>query len=101
MVMIIETVIMRQVRGAYGSGLAGIPVRRPFSGGEIIRPFLCVSKEEINVYCQTERLTPRIDKSNFSPCYLRNRIRNEILPILKKKNPSVHLRFQQQSELLL
>lgn len=97
----VETVLMRQVRGAYGSGLAGIPVRRPFSRGEVIRPFLCVSKEEINAYCQSEKLTPRIDRSNFSSKYLRNRIRNEILPVLKKENPSVHLRFQQQSELLL
>lgn len=97
----VETMIMRQVRGAQGFGLAGIAAKRPFSNGFIIRPFLCLSKDDIQQYCQKEGLVPRIDKSNFSSKYLRNRIRNEILPILKKENPSVHLRFQQQSELML
>lgn len=97
----VETMIMRQVRGAQGTGLAGIPVKRSFGEGMIIRPFLCLSKEEINHYCQTNNLIPRIDKSNFTSKYMRNRIRNEILPILKRENPSVHLRFQQQSELML
>jgi tRNA(Ile)-lysidine synthase len=97
----VETIIMRQLRGAHGFGLAGIPVKRPFSGAVIIRPFLCISKEDINEYCQRENLFPRIDKSNFTSKYVRNRIRNEILPILKKENPSVHVRFQQQSELMV
>ncbi|MFN7253010.1 MAG: tRNA lysidine(34) synthetase TilS [Anaerobacillus sp.] len=97
----VETIIMRQLRGAYGFGLAGIPVKRPFSGAVIIRPFLCISKEDIIKYCQEENLFPRIDKSNFTSKYVRNRIRNEILPILKKENPSVHVRFQQQSELMV
>lgn len=97
----IETVIMRQVRGAQGLGLAGIPVKRPFNEGVIIRPFLCLSKEEIYTYCQNKKLSPRIDKSNFSSKYTRNRIRNEILPIFKKENPAVHVRFQQQSELMI
>ncbi|QOY37481.2 tRNA lysidine(34) synthetase TilS [Anaerobacillus isosaccharinicus] len=97
----VETMIMRQIRGAQGTGLAGIPVKRSFSEGVIIRPFLCLSKEEINHYCQMNNLIPRIDKSNFTSKYMRNRIRNEILPILKRENPSVHLRFQQQSELML
>lgn len=97
----VETILMRQIRGAYGFGLAGIRVKRPFDNGEIIRPFLCVSKEEIIDYCLKEGLKPRIDQSNFTSKYLRNRIRNQILPILKKENPSVHLKFQQQSELML
>ncbi|OIJ17532.1 tRNA lysidine(34) synthetase TilS [Anaerobacillus alkalilacustris] len=97
----VETILMRQVRGAYGAGLAGIPVRRRFSTGEIIRPFLCVCKDEINTYCETQNLASRLDQSNLSSKYLRNRIRNKVLPILKEENPSVHLRFQQQSELML
>ena len=97
----VETMIMRQIRGAYGKGMAGIPVKRPFGQGFIVRPFLCVSKDDIMTYCQKENLQPRIDSSNFSNKYLRNRIRNEVLPVLKIENPSVHTRFQQQSELLL
>ncbi|RXJ00925.1 tRNA lysidine(34) synthetase TilS [Anaerobacillus alkaliphilus] len=96
----IETMIMRQVRGAHGYGLAGIPVKRPFSCGVLIRPFLCLSKEDILTYCKDEDLQPKIDLSNFTSKYMRNRIRNEVLPILKRENPAVHLKFQQQSELL-
>ncbi|MCT8136386.1 tRNA lysidine(34) synthetase TilS [Anaerobacillus sp. CMMVII] len=95
----VETMIMRQIRGAQGFGLAGIPVKRPFSRGMIIRPFLCLSKDEIYHYCGTEGLNPRIDESNFTSKYMRNRIRNGILPVLKVENPAVHERFQQQSEL--
>lgn len=97
----VETILMRQIRGAYGYGLAGIRVKRPLDKGEIIRPFLCVSKEEILDYCLKEGLKPKIDQSNFTSKYFRNRIRNQLLPFLKKENPSVHLKFQQQSELML
>lgn len=97
----VETIIMRQIRGAYGFGLAGIRAKRPFNEVEIIRPFLSVSKEEIIDYCQEEKLNPRIDQSNFTLKYLRNRIRKRLLPILKEENPSVHVKFQQQSELML
>ncbi len=97
----VETILMRQVRGAYGLGLSGIRVNREFHGGNLIRPFLCLSKEDIVSYCKKEQLIPRVDQSNFSAKYMRNRIRNEILPVLKKENPSVHVKFQQQSELML
>lgn len=96
----VETMLMRQVRGAYGEGLSGIPVKRPFNNAQIIRPLLAVSKDEILKYCQVEGLTPRIDKSNFSSKYTRNRFRAAILPLLKNENPTVHLRFQQQSEFM-
>ncbi|MCD8500997.1 MAG: tRNA lysidine(34) synthetase TilS [Bacillaceae bacterium] len=96
----IETMLMRQVRGAYGSSLSGIPVKRSFYGGTIIRPFLAVCKDEIIQYCIDEVLEPRSDASNDSQKYTRNRFRTNILPSLKRENPSVHLRFQQQSELL-
>lgn len=97
----IETMLMRQVRGAYGEGLAGIPVKRVFHNSVIIRPFLTITKEEILNYCAEKGLTPRIDQSNFTSKYTRNRFRNDLLPILKKENPNIHLRFQKQSELLL
>ncbi len=96
----IETMIMRQIRGAHGYGLAGIPVKRSFGTGMVIRPFLSVTKDSILDYCQSVGLNPRIDLSNFSSKYVRNRIRHEVVPALKKENPAVHLRFQQQSELL-
>ena len=94
----IETMLMRQVRGAFGIALAGIPVKREFSGGFLIRPFLCLSKEEIEHYLKEKGIKPRRDSSNDRDDYVRNRFRHELLPFLKKENPNVHLRFQQQSE---
>lgn len=70
----IETMLMRQVRGAYGSSLAGIPVKRPFYHATIIRPFLPVCKDEIIKYCKDEALEPRNDYSNFTEKYTRNRL---------------------------
>lgn len=95
-----ETMLMRQVRGSFGEARAGIPVRRPFAGGEIIRPFLGVDKAQIEAYCHKQGITPRRDPSNESDDYTRNRFRHHILPFLKKENPNVHLRFQQDSQML-
>lgn len=96
----IETMLMRQVRGAIGFSRAGIPVKRRFAKGMIIRPFLCLEKAEIIDYIERVGINPRIDPSNERDEYVRNRFRHVILPFLKYENPSVHERFQQQSEML-
>ncbi|PYZ95415.1 tRNA lysidine(34) synthetase TilS [Alteribacter lacisalsi] len=95
----VETMIMRQVRGAAG-GLRGIPVIRRFAEGQLVRPFLCTDKQSLIRYCTEEGLTYREDPSNSKDAYTRNRFRKEVLPFLKKENPKVHERFQQQSEWL-
>lgn len=96
----IETMLMRQVRGTYSYGLAGIPVRRKFATGEIIRPFLGITKRNIEQYCKEEQLHPRFDESNDSEKYVRNRFRKHVLPFLKEENPLVHYHFQKLSEYL-
>ncbi|WP_096441111.1 tRNA lysidine(34) synthetase TilS [Alteribacter populi] len=95
----VETMVMRQVRGAR-DGLRGIPVRRSFTQGNIIRPFLCISKDDIIDYCSYNGLSYRVDESNNELNYTRNRFRHHVLPFLKQENPKVHERFQQQSEWL-
>lgn len=97
----IETMVMRQVRGALGNARAGIPVKRSFANGMIIRPFLCLEKSEIEDYLERVNISPRIDPSNEEHTYMRNRIRRRVLPVFKQENPKVHERFQQQSEWLL
>ncbi|MBU8908447.1 tRNA lysidine(34) synthetase TilS [Desertibacillus haloalkaliphilus] len=94
----IETMVMKQVRGSFGIGLAGIPVRRPFSCGEIIRPFLGITKAQIEHYCKEVSLKPRQDPTNDTATYVRNRFRQQLLPFLKAENPNVHEQFQKQSE---
>ena len=56
----IETMVMRQVRGALGNARAGIPVKRSFANGMIIRPFLCLEKSEIEDYLERVNISPRI-----------------------------------------
>ncbi|AGT30522.1 tRNA(Ile)-lysidine synthetase [Geobacillus genomosp. 3] len=96
----VETILMRLVRGSTSKGYAGIPVKRPFHGSYLIRPFLAVSRAEIEDYCEKEGLTPRRDPSNEKDEYTRNRFRHHIVPLLKQENPRLHERFQQYSEIM-
>lgn len=80
-----ETVLLNLIRGCGVSGLCGIPVKREDG---IIRPLINCSKKEIYEYCEKNRLIFYTDKTNFENLYTRNLIRNEIIPIIKKINPS-------------
>jgi tRNA(Ile)-lysidine synthase len=94
----IETMLMRITRGAAATARAGIPVKRGFSIGTLIRPFLIVSKSEIAAYAEENSLVPRLDPSNEKNDYLRNRFRHSVLPFLKNENPKVHEHFQRFSQ---
>lgn len=76
-----ETVIMRMMRGTGLEGLTGIKSKRKDG---IIRPILCLKRNEIEDYCKENNLNPRIDKSNHERIYSRNRVRLDILPYMKE-----------------
>lgn len=80
-----ETVLMHLLRGSGIEGLAGM---RPRTGA-IIRPLLFLPKEEIMGYCRDKNLRPRQDETNFIPDTERNRIRLEIMPMLRRYRPSL------------
>ncbi len=94
----IETMLMRLTRGSSGKARAGIPFSRPFYEGTIFRPFLCLTKDEIWLYCNQHNLTPRLDPSNEKGIYSRNRFRKQVIPFLKTENNHVHEHFQRFSE---
>lgn len=94
----VETVLMRLTRGSSGKARAGIPFSREFGSWQIFRPFLCLTKEELEEYCAVNRLEPRLDPSNAKEYYSRNRFRKSVLPFLKEENPAVHEHFQRFSE---
>ncbi|WP_163972103.1 tRNA lysidine(34) synthetase TilS [Oceanobacillus halotolerans] len=96
----VETMLMNFVRSSNPKALSGIPVKRPFAKGKIIRPFLCVTKLELEAYCKENGITPRIDPSNAKDVYTRNFVRKHILPLLKEKNSSIHITTQRLSESL-
>lgn len=94
----IETILMRLTRGSTGRARAGIPFQRPLKYGLVFRPFLGLTKREIEQYCLEHQLEPRIDPSNKEDIYCRNRFRNTVLPFLKEENRQVHEHFQRFSE---
>ena len=88
-----ETVLMHIIRGSGLDGLRGMQTldSRPIDGATVslFRPLLGTSRSETQAYCDAMGLKPRIDASNSSPEFLRNRIRLEIVPLLEQINPSV------------
>jgi tRNA(Ile)-lysidine synthase len=84
-----ETLLLQLFRGAGVSGLAGMPVISVFGKGHMVRPLLDVAKVEIQRYAQTRGLQWVEDPSNQSSDFDRNYLRNEILPLLKQRWPSL------------
>lgn len=79
-----ETILMRLIRG---SGLLGLSGIRP-KNNKIIRPLLDISRAEIITYLKENKLKYRIDKTNKESKFLRNKIRNKLIPLLEKEyNP--------------
>jgi tRNA(Ile)-lysidine synthase len=90
----IETFLINLTRGTGLDGLTGIPSQN----GTIIRPLLPFSREEIEKYAKDNQITWREDSSNASNKYLRNKLRHDVVPILKDLNPSFMHSFQNTLE---
>lgn len=85
-----ETVLLRIVRGTGLAGLTGIPVRRQLVPGvEVIRPALRLRREALVEWLRTIGQPYRTDELNLNPAFTRNRIRHEVLPLLRQINPRV------------
>jgi len=112
----VETILMHILRGTGITGLCGLapcspmaydsqgmslpasPLSLPVSPLSlrakrsnllVIRPLLDIIREETTSYCQEHQLASRIDSSNLSPSFFRNRLRLQLLPLLRQYNPSV------------
>jgi len=100
----VETILMHILRGTGITGLCGLApcssmpydrqgmsLRAPTYRGNllVIRPLLDIAREETTSYCQEHQLDPRIDSSNHSLSFFRNRLRLQLLPLLRKYNPGV------------
>ncbi len=106
----VETILMHILRGTGITGLSGLapcsplaydsqrmslPAEAPSVTNKqrsnllVIRPLLDTTREETAGYCQKHQLDPRIDSSNLSPSFFRNRLRLHLLPLLRQYNPSI------------
>lgn len=79
-----ETLLLHLVRGSGLRGLCGIPSVR----GRIIRPLLSVSRADVLAYLADNGLTYVEDSTNALPDHTRNRLRHEVMPVLRELNPS-------------
>lgn len=89
-----ETMLFQMVRGSGIDGLCGIrPCRKGENGVDYIRPLLCCSRSEIELFLESRGQTFCTDLSNGDTAFSRNRIRLDILPVLKEINPQavVHI----------
>ena len=78
-----ETVLFQLLRGSRLKGLSGMEARN----GNIIRPLLCLERNEIEAYLQEKKQNFCIDRTNFEEEYTRNRIRHKLIPLTKELCP--------------
>lgn len=78
-----ETILLNLLRGSGLGGVRGIPARR----GRVIRPLLGHRRETLRILLDAAGVAYRVDPSNEDPAYLRNRVRNEVLPLLDGLRP--------------
>jgi tRNA(Ile)-lysidine synthase len=84
-----ETLLMRLLRGAGLEGLSGIPPVRPSGELTYIRPLIECTRDQIVAFAQAHKLSWREDPTNYDTTIMRNKIRHELIPILKEYNPKV------------
>lgn len=93
----IETIIMNALRGSGTYGLQGIQPKN----GKYIRPLIDCARDEIEEYCKEYEIEARIDKTNFDNIYTRNKIRNVVIPYVKKEfNPNIIDTISRLSDLI-
>ena len=94
---LIETIIMRLIKGTNISELKGFSEKTYKNNYIVYRPLITVTKEEILNYCKQKKIKYAVDKTNEEDTYTRNRIRKYILPPLKKENKNIHKNFLKMS----
>ncbi len=92
----LETVLLRVARGTGLTGLCGIPPVR----GNIIRPMLTVTRQEIEQYNITRAIPHREDSTNARDDYARNRLRHHVVPVLRELNSDIDGSVADMTELL-
>ena len=91
---VLETILLNLTRGTGLAGLHGILPKN----GVIVRPLLFATRKEINAFLTNKQLTWREDSSNTSVDYVRNRLRHDVIPVLRDLNPHVAAAAFQMAE---
>ena len=93
-----ETVLMNLIRGSGATGLKGIA---PIRDLKIIRPLVGFTRQQIDAFLASIGVTPHHDATNTDRCYLRNRIRHELIPLLESNyNPNIRTGLNRTADVL-
>lgn len=95
---LIETILMRIVRGSNLNGYAGFKRVVDMGNYYLVRPLIDFTKDELLKYDEENNIQYFVDSSNAKPKYTRNRYRKVVLPFLKEEDPNVHHKFLKFSE---
>ena len=95
---LVETIIMRLIRGSNINGYKGFSKISKYEDFTILRPLIFYTKDEIEKYINDNNIPFVIDNSNSSKKYTRNRIRLDMLPLLKRENKNVNEQFLKFNE---
>ncbi len=98
---LIETILMRIVRGSTLRGYSGFSKVIKRDGYTLIRPLIEVTKDEIVAFNKKNKIHYFIDSTNLEDIHTRNRFRKYIVPALKKEDKNVHKNFYKFSRTLL
>lgn len=99
---LLETVLMRLVRGTGVRGLVGVHESRPLEGSAVtlIRPMLGTTRADAERICELAGWTPNVDPTNADTTRLRARLRHDVLPVLRDVAPGVHERVLETSRVM-
>lgn len=92
----VETFLINLLRGSGLTGLAGMPEKR----GAVIRPLIDCTRAEVEAYLASRNLEFREDASNADSKYLRNRVRHELLPVLKTFNRQIASNLRETAKII-
>lgn len=98
---LIETILMRIVRGSTIRGYAGFSKIYELNGYKVMRPLIHSTKKEIEEYNKENNISFRLDYTNEKDEHTRNRYRHIVLPFLKREDKNVNKKFLKYSETLL
>ena len=94
-----ETVLYRLLRGAGTKGLSGMPACRPLGLGELFRPFLSFSRDELEEYASSHNIKWIEDESNINTNYDRNFLRHKVLPVIAQRWPDCAYKLNHAAKL--
>lgn len=93
----IETILIKLLEGSNLYGYGGISIVNDDGEYKIIRPLLCVSKSDLYIYANDNKITYFEDCSNSEDIFLRNRIRHNIVPLLNREIEDLYSKISQYS----